>query len=80
MDENEQELEFKRELFLMDMENLKEYGYELGKKDGINEGIKEGEMNEKIKTAKKMLEKGINIEIISECTSLTKEEIKTINN
>ena len=32
MDENEQELEFKRELFLMDMENLKEYGYELGKK------------------------------------------------
>ena len=29
MDENEQDLEFKRELFLMDMENLKEYGFEL---------------------------------------------------
>ncbi len=50
-------------------------GRKEGKKEGKKEGIKEGEKKAKLETAKKMLEKGIQIETIIEITGLTKEEI-----
>jgi predicted transposase/invertase (TIGR01784 family) len=43
-------------------------------KEGIKEGIKEG----KIETAKKLKKLGISIEVISQSTGLTKEEIENI--
>lgn len=42
---------------------------------GIEEGLKEGEKKTKLETAKKMLEKGIDINTIMEVTGLKKEEI-----
>ena len=41
-------------------------------------GKEKGKIEEKIKTAKKMLEKGIDIETIIEITSLSKEEIENL--
>ena len=51
---------------------------ESAKETGIDEGIQEGEHNAKISTAKKMLEKGISIEDIVDCTELSLEEIKKL--
>ena len=41
--------------------------------------MKEGEKKAKIETAKKMLKKGINIDIIIEITEMNKEEIMKLN-
>ncbi len=54
-------------------EGLKE-GLEAGKKEGLQVGKKE----EKLETAKKMLEKGIDIKTIAEITGLTEEEIRDV--
>ena len=51
-----------------------EIGLEEGKKQGKEEGIKQG----KIENAKKMIEKGFNIEDIIEITELSKEEIENM--
>ena len=40
-----------------------------------NQGIQQGERKEKLETAKKMLEEGIDLEVIQRVTGLTKEEI-----
>ena len=57
-------------------------GREEGKKQGIEEGIKEGiekgEKNKTMEIAKKLLKKGIDIEVIIESTGLTKEEIEEL--
>ena len=69
----------KAELERMDQEQrmyeARRDGRKEGKKEGKKEGIKEGEKKAKLETAKKMLEKGIQIETIIEITGLTKEEI-----
>ena len=64
----------KAELERMDQEELI---YE-AKRDGKAEGIKEGKKEEQLEIAKKMLEKGINLETIVELTDLTIEEITQI--
>jgi predicted transposase YdaD len=51
-------------------------GLEQGIKQGLEEGKKQGELKTKIETAKKLLKKGIDIEIISEATGLSKKELK----
>ena len=45
---------------------------------GIEQGIEQGEKNKCIQIAKKMLEKKIDITVISEVTGLTKEEIENL--
>ena len=47
-----------------------------GYKEGVSDGISQGEHQAKIKTAKNMLQKNISIEVISECTGLSLDEIE----
>lgn len=55
------------------MDQASELDY--AREEGLEQGIEQGKREEKIKTAKKMLEKNIPIETIIELTELTKEEI-----
>jgi len=52
----------------------------LGEKKGEKNGKKKGILIGKMQTAKKLLEKGISIDIISESTELPKEEILKLQN
>ena len=52
--------------------------HEEGRDEGIKEGIKEGIQQEKKETARKLLEKGLSLELIAECTGLPIDEIKKI--
>jgi predicted transposase/invertase (TIGR01784 family) len=49
--------------------------YNSGMDTALRKGIAEGEKKAKLETAKKMLEKGMNIDTIAEVTGLSKEEI-----
>ncbi len=53
-------------------------GYDEGTKKGIEEGIKKGSLNKQKQIAKNLLEKGIDINIISSSTGLSKEEIEKL--
>ena len=59
-------------------EGLKE-GHKEGKEEGIKEGRAEGAKQNSCDIAKRMFEKGIDIEIISELTGLTEKEISKLN-
>lgn len=58
--------------------NLEDLKLAKAREDGIEQGIEQGEKIEKIKIAKKMLDKKIDIETIIETTGLSEEEIKKI--
>ena len=70
-----------------DTYNQIEYAHESGREEGREEGLKEGREEgraEGVKQtsfdiAKRMLEKGIDIETISELTGLTEKEISELN-
>ena len=51
-------------------------GYSTGLSDGLSQGIAQGSQQAKIETAKNMLQKNISIEVISECTGLSLDEIE----
>lgn len=53
-------------------------GREEGIKEGIKEGRKEGRENAQVETAKKMKEKGLDIDLIIEITGLSKERIEIL--
>ena len=71
---------------IAELQYAKEEGIELGKETGIKQGIERGieqgiergEKKKQIEIAKRMLEKGKDIEEIIEMTELTKEEIQKI--
>ena len=56
----------------------KEEGLKEGKEEGIKEGREEGAKQKSFDIAKRMLEKGIDIETISELTGLTAEEVSML--
>ena len=63
-------------------EGLKEghkKGHKEGKEEGLKEGRAEGVKQNSFDIAKRMLEKGIDIETISELTGLTEKEISELN-
>ena len=63
-------------------EGLKEghrKGHKEGKEEGLTEGRAEGAKQKSFDIAKKMLEKGIDIETISELTGLTEKEISELD-
>ena len=63
-------------------EGLKEghkKGHEEGKEEGLKEGRAEGVKQTSFDIAKRMLEKGIDIETISELTGLTEKEISELS-
>ena len=51
-----------------------------GKKEGYFAGVADGEYQAKIETAKNFLQKNISIEVISECTGLSVEELNLLTN
>lgn len=55
-----------------------EKGRAEGKEEGIAEGKAEALLEEKVRTAKKMMEKGMNVKLIEEITGLSREEIKKL--
>ena len=57
----------------------REKGLEEGHKKGHKEGKEEGAKQKSFDIAKRMLEKGIDIETISELTGLTEKEISKLN-
>ena len=65
-------------------EEGREEGHKVGKEEGLKEGRAEGVKQNSFDIAKRMLEKGIDIETISELTGLTAEEVsrlkKELNN
>ena len=60
------------------IEYARESGREEGLKEGREEGRPEGVKQKSFDIAKRMLEKGIDIETISELTGLTAEEISRL--
>ena len=73
-DKHERYLAELREKYIMDQKAIESAGYNKGKKEGIIEGRKEGIFS----VAKNLLQQGISIEVISEATGLTKEEIEKL--
>ena len=59
-------------------ETGREEGREEGRKEGKEEGRAEGVKQNRFDIAKRMLEKGIDIETISELTGLTAEEVSIL--
>ena len=57
--------------------SLKE-GIEAGKAQGLQEGKAQGMQQSKIEIAKKMLSKGMSLDLVLEMTGLSEEEIKTL--
>ncbi len=81
-DKEARELAEFRESSLREMASAKNYGYSLGKEEGLRDGLKKGEekaRKEKYEMIKSMLKKNININDIIEISGLTKEEIEKIN-
>ncbi len=64
-------------------ETGREEGHKVGKEEGLKvgreEGRAEGAKQNSCDIAKRMLEKGIDIETISELTGLTEKEISELN-
>ena len=73
-DERERRLTELREKYIMDQQAIHDHGYDKGWESGIEEGSKQ----EKIKIAKRLKEKGIDLAIIAEVAGLTKEEIEKL--
>ena len=59
-----------REKYIMDQKATERAGYNKGKEEGIKEGM--------ISAAKKLLQQRISIDVISQATGLTKEEIEKL--
>ena len=61
-----------------DLKGVIDTSFEEGEKLGIEKGRKEGEENKAKEMARKLKKKGIDIEIISETSGLSKEEIEKL--
>ena len=57
---------------------LREQEYNYGLDDGIKKGVEKGSLDKSIEIAKSMLEKNMDIELISELTNLSKEKIEEL--
>ena len=60
-------------------EEGREEGHKVGKEEGRKEGREEGAKQKSFDIARRMLQKGIDIETISELTCLTQKEISELN-
>ncbi|WP_456276577.1 hypothetical protein [Bacillus sp. AK128] len=61
-------------------EKAKKEGREEGKAQGREEGRELGRREQKVETAKKLLQFNVSLEAIIEATGLTKEEINKLRN
>lgn len=82
--ENKHDMELAelREKYVRDQISIKNTGYRQGRESGIEEGRAqgqaEGRAQEKIETAKKFLEQGVEKEIVIKATGLTKEQVEEL--
>lgn len=60
------------------LEEGKAQGLEEGKAQGLQEGKAQGMQQSKIEIAKKMLSKGMSLDLVVEMTGLSEEKIKTL--
>ncbi len=71
--------EYNEEAFI---KTLREDGYDEGHSDGFvegrAEGLAEGERKKAVETARNLLTKGINPDIIAECTGLSSQKVKDL--
>ena len=72
----EAELEYMT-LLMREQEKFEE-GRQEGRQEGIQEGRQEGREEERIKIAKKMLQKGNDVETIIEMTELSREKVESL--
>ena len=63
--------EYNEEAFI---KTLREDGYD----EGLAEGLAEGERKKAVETARNLLTKGINPDIIAECTGLSSQKVKEL--
>ena len=85
-DKHEQYLAELREKYIMDQKATEAAGYDKGLKagleqgiqQGIKEGVQQGMQKEKLQIAKKMLSKKIDLNIISQLTGLSIQELKNL--
>lgn len=81
-DEKERYIAELREKYILDQNSFISTGYDKGLKAGIEQGIQrgieQGIQKNNIEIAKKMIEKNIDFEIISELTGISVEELKKI--
>ena len=72
----------KEKLRLAEIDEFRELGHEEGLKEGLKkgmeEGLQKGSLEKAIETAKKMLQEGIDISIISRCTDLSVKEVERL--
>ena len=54
-------------------------GHTVGYGEGIDIGLEQGKLDEKLEIAKNMLEENIDTSIISKITGLTKKQIENLN-
>ena len=64
----------------LDIQVKQEEAFANGEQKGIKKGIKQGISQERIDTAKRMLESQIDVNIISIATKMSVEEIKKLLN
>ena len=76
MDEYEEAMALRREIFLHDQASMKKHAYE----DGEKAGLEKGEKSAKDEIVKNMLKENMDIETIMKLTGLTKEEIEELKN
>lgn len=77
-DEHERELADLRDKYIRDQYSIEKFGFERGKEEGLVEGKAEGKAENTVEIAKKMLNKNIDINLIIQCTGLSKEEIEKL--
>ena len=76
--EEEREVAERRYIDMVSLEYAKEYEYNQGKAEGKAEGKTEGKIEKQKEIAKEMLKRKMPIELISEITKLSKEEIEKL--
>lgn len=78
MTDRQQERYIARMMHEWDYENSINYAREKGHKAGLEDGLKKGREEERISTARRMLEKQYSVEVIAELTGLTEEQVRAL--
>lgn len=60
------------------IDEAREEGLEKGLERGIEEGLERGRYEERLELVRKMLSKGLSLEVVSDATSLALEELEAL--
>lgn len=62
----------------LDYNSAMDFSYRNGRQAGIEEGMEKGRLAGALENARKMVAKGLAIELVSECTGLSLDEVKAL--